>query len=82
MSWVQMAKKLRINEAKKYVADKLKIEIQYLNDQHVMYELRRTLGLGNISPMAGDNMGILAKNKIATLLDLPINSVRLFKENL
>ena len=82
MSWVQMAKKLRINEAKKYVAQKLNVEVKSLNDQHLMYQLRRDMGLGNISPMAGDNMGILAKNQIAKLLDIPINSVKVFKERL
>lgn len=82
VSWVQMAKKLRINEAKAYVAQKLNIGVDSLNDQHVLYQLRRSLGMGTITPMAGDNMGILAKRQIAQLLDIPINSVRVFNDRL
>ena len=82
MSWVQMAKKLRINEAKAYVAKKLDIDVSSLNDQHVLYQLRQKLGIGSISPLPGENMGIFAKRNIARILDIPINSVRVFEEHL
>lgn len=82
MAWVQMAKKLKINEAKAYVAKKLEVNPMDLSDQHLMYALRQKLELGSISPMAGETMGILAKRKVAALLDIPINSVRVMEEKL
>ncbi len=82
VSWVQMTKKLRINEAKDYVARKLNLETASLNDQHTLYQLRRAQKLGTITPLAGDPMGIVAKRHIARVLDLPINSVRVFEKHL
>ena len=78
--WVQMAKKLRINEAKAYVAKKLNIEVSSLNDSNAMCKLRRELGFGTISPLPGEKTGIVAKKNIARVLDIPIQSVRLIEE--
>jgi dimethylamine--corrinoid protein Co-methyltransferase len=50
-----------------------------LVDEEVMRQLREDLGIGIITSVAGSPKGIRAKLKIAELLDIPINSVDLFK---
>jgi hypothetical protein len=48
-------------------------------DEDVMYGLRKDLGIGVVTPEAGGPEGILAKCKVAELLDIEINSVQRFK---
>ena len=55
-----------------------KNEIIDLTDEDVMYPLRQELGIGVVT--AGETpAGILAKCRIAELLEIEINSVHLFK---
>ena len=79
---MQLAKKMKINEAKKYVADKLGLTVDEICDIVTMSEVRedRGLGLPNFEPCAESNVGIEAKFKIAEALDIKINSVERFKE--
>ena len=70
-------KGMRLPEAKKYVADKLGINVA---DCSVMQEIRQDLGLGYSMPADGDAKGIQAKFNIARVLDIKINSVEKFKE--
>jgi len=79
---LQIAKKMRINEAKQYVADKLGLTIEEICDVVTMSEVReeRGFGLGNFEPCAESNIGMEAKFKIAEALDIKINSVERFKE--
>jgi dimethylamine--corrinoid protein Co-methyltransferase len=79
VAWMQLIKKLKIAEAKQYVAEKLAVSIADLVDEEVMRQLREDLGIGIITSVAGSPKGIRAKLKIAELLDVPINSVNLFK---
>ena len=79
VAWMQLIKKMKIAEAKQYVAEKLGIGIADLTNEEVMRQLREDLGIGIITSMAGSPKGIRAKLKIAELLDVPINSVDLFK---
>ena len=79
VAWMQLIKKLKIAEAKKYVAEKLAVSIADLVDEEVMRQLREDLGIGIITSVAGSPKGIRAKLKIAELLDVKINSVDLFK---
>ena len=79
VAWMQLIKKMKISEAKQYVAGKLGVEIADLVDEEVMRQLREDLGIGIITSVAGSPKGIRAKLKIAELLDVPINSVELFK---
>jgi dimethylamine--corrinoid protein Co-methyltransferase len=79
VAWMQLIKKMKIAEAKQYVAEKLGIGVPQLVDEEVMRQLREDLGIGTITSMAGSPKGIRAKLKIAELLDVPINSVDLFK---
>ena len=78
-AWMQLIKKMKIEAAKQYVAEKLGIEIADLVDEESMRRLREELGIGIITSVAGSPKGIRAKLKIAELLDIQINSVELFK---
>ena len=82
VAWMQMTRKMKINDAKAYVAEKLGIDVFELNDEEVMRELRKDLGLGTVTSIAGSPKGIRAKIKIAELLDIKIRSVELFKSQL
>ena len=79
VAWMQMTRKMKIAEAKQYVADKLGVSIIDLSDEDVMFNLRAELGIGIVTGDPGKPYGILAKSKIAQLLDIEINSVNLFK---
>ena len=79
VAWMQMTRRMKINEAKEYVAGKLGIEIIDLTNEEVMHQLREDLGLGLVTSVSGSPKGIRAKMKIAELLDIRINSVELFK---
>jgi len=78
VAWMQMTQKMRINEAKAYVAEKLKIDVIDLTNEDVMRNLREDLGIGTVVSVAGSPKGIRAKKKIAELLDIKIRSVELF----
>jgi hypothetical protein len=79
VAWMQMSRRMKINEAKAYVADKLGIGVLDLTDEEVMYQVREDLDIGMITSAAGQAKGMVAKMKIAELLDIPINSVNKFK---
>ena len=79
VAWMQLIKKMKIAEAKQYVAEKLGVGIADLVDEEIMRQLRDDLGIGTITSVAGSPKGIRAKINIAELLDIPINSVGLFK---
>lgn len=79
---MQLAKKMKIDEAKAYVADKLKVTLEELCDVVAMSEVREDLGLGlaHVEPCADANAGMESKFRIAELLGIKINSVERFKE--
>ena len=79
---MQLAKKMRIREAKQYVADKLGLTPLEISDITTMSEVReeRGFGLPTVEPSANANIGMEAKFRIAELLDIKINSVEKFKE--
>ncbi len=72
---MQMTRKMRIKDAKAYVAEKLKVSPADLSDVHVMREDREELDIGIITSVPGCAKGIEAKARIAKLLDVEINSV-------
>ncbi len=82
VAWMQMSRRMKINEAKAYVAEKLGIDVIDLTNEEVMRQVREDLDIGIITSVAGSAKGIAAKWKIAELLDIQINSVNLFKEKL
>ena len=79
---MQLAHKMKIDEAKKYVAEKLNVTIEELCDVVTLTEVREELGsgLGHGEPCAEANIGMEAKFRIAELLGIKINSVERFKE--
>lgn len=82
VAWMQISRRMKLNEAKKYVAKKLGVELLDLTNEEVMRRLREDLGIGIITSVAGSPKGIRAKIKIAELLEIPINSVTLFNSQL
>ena len=79
VAWMQMTRKMKIQDAKAYVAGKLGIDILDLTDEETMRDIREDLKIGTVTSIAGGPKGILAKKKIADLLDISIRSVALFK---
>ena len=77
-----MTRKMKITEAKGYVAGKLGVDVMALTNEELMRELREDLGIGVITSIAGGPKGMRAKLKIAELLDIKINSVELFKSQI
>jgi dimethylamine--corrinoid protein Co-methyltransferase len=77
---MQMTRKMRIAEAKRYVADKLKITVEDLADECFMRQLRYDRGLGTITSLPDSAKGMAAKCRIAEMLGIEINSVNKFKE--
>jgi hypothetical protein len=82
VAWMQMTRKMKLPEAKRYVAEKLGISVLDLTDEEVMVPLREKLGIGLVTAKSGAASGILAKRRIARLLDININSVNLFEKML
>ncbi len=78
---MQMSRGMRIDEAKTYVANKLKIGVADLTDPVIMTELRQELGLGTVTPLPGGVKGIETKFRTAELLGIEINCVKRFRQN-
>jgi dimethylamine--corrinoid protein Co-methyltransferase len=83
---LQMARGMRITEAKRYVAERLGCTPRDLSDNLAMHELRGELRMGRIfeteSTYFADPSPLEAKWHIAERLDLPINSVERLKAGL
>ena len=75
---MQIARGMKIEEAKKYVAGKLGTSVKDLADPVRMAELREDLNIGLINPQPGFAQGMEAKVRISKLLDIKINSVERF----
>lgn len=82
VAWMQLTRRMKIHEAKAYVAKRLGIEVFELTNEEVMRDLRKDLKIGTVTSIAGSPKGIRAKWKIAELLDIKIRSVDLFKTQL
>lgn len=75
---MQLNRGMRIDAAKKYVAEKLGITVTDLADTVVMSEVREDLDIGRVNETPDVAKGIDAKFRIAELLDLKINCVSMF----
>ncbi len=69
-------KRMRLPEAKRYVAEKLGVGVFDLTDSTVMRQLREELDIGVITAVPGCAKGLEAKARIAALLGIEVNSVR------
>jgi hypothetical protein len=77
---LQLNRSMRIDAAKKYVAERLSVSVADLADTVVMNEVREDLNLGRVFESPGIAKGIDAKFRIAQVLGININSVDLFKK--
>jgi hypothetical protein len=77
---LQLNRSMRIDAAKKYVAEQLSVSVADLADTVVMNEVREDLNLGRVNESPGIAKGIDAKFRIAQVLGININSVDLFKK--
>jgi hypothetical protein len=82
VAWMQMTRRMKIHDAKAYVAHKLGVDVMDLTNEEVMQSVRMDLGIGTVTSIAGGPKGIRAKMKIAELLEIPIRSVDLFKSQI
>jgi dimethylamine--corrinoid protein Co-methyltransferase len=73
-------RKMRLAEAKRFVADRLGVGLKDLSDSTVMRELREQLDIGVVTGVPGAAKGIEAKVRIARLLDVRVNSVERLRE--
>ncbi len=76
---MQMTRGMKIQEAKEYVAGKLKVSVSDLTDPVIMSEVREDLQLGSIIPLPECAKGIEAKFRIAEVLGIDINCVQRFR---
>jgi len=76
---MQLAKSMKIDQAKKYVAEKLGVKPIDLSDSDLMAEVRSKYGLGRSFDLNKSPKGIEAKFNIARILGIKINSVDLFR---
>ena len=79
---MQMTRGMKINQAKKYVADKLGVAVAELTDPVIMTEVRDDLQIGVMTPLPGCAKGIEAKFRIAELLEIDIGCVRRFLDKI
>jgi dimethylamine--corrinoid protein Co-methyltransferase len=81
---MQMTRRMRLKEAKEYVAGKLGCTTRDLSDPVAMELLRQEHGLGLLTMTSSTHPakpGMMeAKFNISKLLDIPINCVERFKE--
>ena len=82
MARVQLTRRMRLPEAKAYVAGRLGVGAEDLSDPVTMSEVRRDLGLGTIptedTATVEDALALEAKVNIARVLDVPVRSVERF----
>ena len=77
---MQISRGMKIDAAKAYVAEKLKVSVSELTDPIIMTEVREDLKLGLLHPHAGTPKCMEAKFNMAELLGIDINCVNRFKE--
>jgi dimethylamine--corrinoid protein Co-methyltransferase len=79
---MQLTRKMRLPEAKRYVAEKLGVSVRDLTDSTLMRRLREELDIGVITSVPGAAKGLEAKARISALLDIKINCVELMKQRI
>ena len=80
VSRVQLGKKMRVADSKKYVMDKLGIDENNLTDECFMREFREEHGLGVVTGVAGLPYGLEAKFNIEDILGIEIASCSRLRE--
>ena len=73
---MQMTRRMKLGEAKKYVAQKLGLSVQDLHDPVRMREVREDYRIGLLQSLPGSPKGLEAKHNIAQVLDIELNSLK------
>ena len=76
---MQMTRGMKNQEAKQYVADKLKVSIADLTDPVIMTELRQDLEIGSMTPLPATLKGLETKLRISQILDIEMNCIKRLK---
>ena len=76
---MQLSRGMKIDVAKQYVADKLGVSVQEIHDPVIMREVREDKKIGILQSLPGFPKGMEAKQNIASLLDIELNSLRASK---
>ena len=74
-----MTRGMKIDAAKTYVAERLKVAVEDLTDPVIMGEVRQELQIGVMNPLPGCAKGIEAKFRMAEVLGIDINCVNRFR---
>ena len=82
VAWMQLTRRMKIDQAKAYVAQRLDVKVSDLTDETTMSKKRAELGLSSVIPDHVEYTGIAAKTKISRLLDITIRSVELYRQHL
>jgi dimethylamine--corrinoid protein Co-methyltransferase len=75
-------RKMRLTEAKRYVADRLGVSTKELSDSTLMRQRREELDIGVVTGVPGSAKGIEAKARIEQLLDIRINSAQRLRDKM
>ena len=79
---MQLTQRMKITEAKEYVARKLGISVIELTDEEVMHQVRQDLDIATLPMIADGASGIVAKYRSAELLHIELNPVNLVTSKL
>lgn len=79
---LQLNRAMRIDDAKKYVSDKLGVPLSDINDPVVMGEVREDLKIFRLAEGQGSTDSMAAKFNIARIMDMDINCVNRFKRQI
>lgn len=82
VAWMQLTRRMKIDQAKAYVAQKLDVDVAHLTDETLMAKKRETFGIGSVIPDHVEYTGMAAKKRVAKLLDISIHSVDLYQQHL
>ena len=79
---MQFAKNMKIDAAKKYVADKLEIDPFQLTEENFIRDIREREGLGIVTGQPNSPKGLAAKMNIEKVLDLKISTCEHYRNQL
>jgi len=79
---MQLSRKMRLPQAKEYVAGKLGVTVPELCDSTAMRTVREERDIGVITAVPGVAKGLEAKARIADLLDVRVNCVERLKRKM
>lgn len=79
---MELSRNMKIDDAKKYVAKRLDMDVFDICDEEIMRERRMEEQIGVIDGVPNAAFGIAAKMNIEKLLDIKINSCEHFRQKL